>query len=292
MEDVFDPRIRGIFNRLCSGSWEDLEAVVIPRTSEQEHKLYLYLREMARLREAEIPKLYLYNLLHTRTPEAFSYGLEQTRRMAHEFGASEDGLRAAIAESNRARACVHEIVQFRREGMIEGSTARGLIHGFYTSDRNTFAERIPAQLKTMDQRVAADRPRLLIEGAPLRDDALHRAIEQSGGYVVAEDDWMGSRAAGETNVREDTDPLTAIFEKYFYDEVSPRLPSAEVRDEWFRGEVARGGVDGVVFHLPLEDDVFGWDYPRQLAYLSSRNIPSLLVRDGAAPLQTFVRSLQ
>jgi len=50
MEDVFDRRFRVIFDRLSSGAWNHLDRVVIPRTSEQEHKLYLYLREIARTR--------------------------------------------------------------------------------------------------------------------------------------------------------------------------------------------------------------------------------------------------
>ena len=112
MEDVFDRRFRVIFDRLCAGAWNHLDRVVIPRTSEQEHKLYLYLREIARTRPAgAIPELYFYNLLHTRTPESYDYGLERTRQMIRDFDASEDELRAAIAESNRARVCVRDILQ-------------------------------------------------------------------------------------------------------------------------------------------------------------------------------------
>ena len=117
MEDVFDRRFRVIFDRLCAGAWNHLDMVVIPRTSEQEHKLYLYLREIARTQPAGvIPKLYFYNLLHTRTPESYDYGLERTRQMVRDFDVSEDALRDAIAESNRARGCVRDILQKRREG--------------------------------------------------------------------------------------------------------------------------------------------------------------------------------
>ena len=98
MEDVFDPRIRVIFDRLCSGAWSHLDRVVIPRTSEQEHKLYLYLREMSRTHAAGlIPELYFYNLLHTRTPESYDYGLERTRQMICDFDASEVALRDAMS---------------------------------------------------------------------------------------------------------------------------------------------------------------------------------------------------
>lgn len=130
-------------------------------------------------------------------------------------------------------------------------------------------------------------------GAAVNSCALHHSVEGAGGYVAAEDDWRGSRAAGERDVRSDIDPVTAIFEKYFYDEVSPRIPSAAGRDQWLERQLTDGEIAGVVFYLPLEDDVEGWDYPRRLALLNARRIPSIDVRDSSASAQitTFIRSL-
>jgi len=154
MEDVFDRRFRVIFDRLCAGAWNHLDRVVIPRTSEQEHKLYLYLREIARTQPAgATPELYFYNLLHTRTPESYDYGLERTRQMMRDFNTSEHELRPAIAESNRARGCVRDILQKRREGCLEGSAAIEMIRGFYSEDRGMFADRVLDRLK---QRVLSD----------------------------------------------------------------------------------------------------------------------------------------
>ena len=292
MEDVFDRRMRLIFDRLCSGDWGDLALVVLPRTSEQEHKLYLYLREAARAQfAAAMPPLYLYNLLHTRTQDAYSYGLERTREMALELGAAEGALGEAIAESNRARASVREILRKRQGGLLEGSSAIELIRGFYTVDRGDFANQTSAALGRYNTDVAANRPRILIKGVSGADGALHRVVEAAGGYVIAEDDFLGSRAAGHSDVALDMDPITAIFEKYFYDEVSPRVHPAEVRDEWFHRELESGYVDGVLFCLPLDDDVAGWDYPRHRAHLESRGIPSLVIREINAPLAEFVGSV-
>ncbi len=300
MEDVFDRRIRVIFDRLCSGAWTP-EVVVIPRTSEQEHKLYLYLRETARLGSMRrMPRLYLYNLLHTRTPESYQYGLERTREMVADFGASEDALRDAIEESNRARGAVRDVLQLRREGRLEGSAAIQAIQGFYVTDRVQYANQVTRLAEQHRLAEPVSKPRILIKGAPLHHAALHFLIEQWDGYVVAEDDWRGSRAAGETDIAADRDPATAIFEKYFYDAVSPRIHPPEVADAWFHQEVDRSQVDGVVFYVPLEDDVVGWDYPRHLEFAESRKIPSTLVRtDGASgparelvqQISAFVRSL-
>ncbi len=294
MEDVFDRRIRVIFDRLCAGAWSDLEMVVIPRTSEYEHKLYLYLREFARLRHSTaIPKLYFYNLLHTREPESYDYGLERTRQMARDFGVSDSALREAIAESNRARGCVREILQKRRDGLMQGSGGLDLIGRFYTDNRGTFADRVAVQLDALRTPIAVNRPRMLIKGAPLDGTSLHLIVEAAGGYVVSEDDWHGSRAAGNQDVRTDTGPVTAIFEKYFYDEVSPRIQPALDRDTWFQQEIDRSRVDGVLFYIPLQDDVVGWDYPRQAAWLESQAVPSLVVRDSSAreSIAAFIDSL-
>jgi hypothetical protein len=294
MEDVFDRRIRVIFDRLCSGAWSDLKMVVLPRTSEQEHKLYLYLREASRAQYSRaIPDLYLYNLLHTRASESYDYGLERTRQMARDFEVSGPALRDAIVESNRARATVREIQRKRDDGLLEGSAALELVRGFYVEDRASFAERVSAHLESLHIPVANNRPRVLIKGTSTDYTVLHRAVEQAGGYVVAEDDWRGSRAAGEQDVRTDIDPVTAMFEKYFYDETSPRVQPSSDRDAWYQRVINSGGVDGVLFHIPFEDDVVGWDYPRQSRWLAARKVPCQVVRDkhDLPQIASLLRSL-
>ena len=84
------------------------------------------------------------------------------------------------------------------KGRLEGSAALEWIRGFYSEDRSVFADRVLDRLKGIEEHVAADRPHILIKGAPLKDASLHRLVEEAGGYVVAEDDWRGSRAAGDT----------------------------------------------------------------------------------------------
>ena len=302
MENVFDRRIRVIFDRLCTGMWSDLEVVVLPRSSEQEHKLYLYLKEAARLHAARhMPRLYLYNILHSRSPESRAYGLERTRRMAADFAASEKDLVDAIAESNRARAAVRGILRLREEGQMEGSAALRLIRGFYAANRKVFIEEARRQIQERQSLSPRARPRILIKGAALDHVALHLLVERSGGYVIAEDDWHGSRAAGDLDIREDGDPVTAIFEKYFYDAVSPRVHPPEEADGWYRRETERLQIEGVVFYIPLQDDVVGWDYPRHRAFLDSLGVPSTIVRESGDPepgralteqVGTFISSLR
>jgi len=117
MEDAFSRRIKAIFDLLISSEGSLLTAVVIPRTSEQEHKLYLYLREVARQGLEHTPKPILYNLLHARSPEAEAYGLGRTHDLKQQLElligrpVEPDALRDAIAEGNAARQAIRGLLQ-------------------------------------------------------------------------------------------------------------------------------------------------------------------------------------
>ena len=74
------------------------------------------------------------------------------------------------------------------------------------------------------------------------------------------------------------DLLACVFRKYYRNADSPRVFPPEAADAWFQREVLHG-IDGVVFYLPPDDDVRGWDYPRQKQFLDERGIPNMLIRE-------------
>jgi benzoyl-CoA reductase/2-hydroxyglutaryl-CoA dehydratase subunit BcrC/BadD/HgdB len=279
MEDVFSARMKAIFDFLISPDAASLSAVVIPRTSEQEHKLYLYLREVLRQGGERAPEPILYNLLHARSAEAEAYGLERTRELGRWIGRSiePEALSAAIAEGNAARQVIRELLQ-HREGnapRLSGSEALALIGAWYFVDRTEYARLARQALEQIQTRAPLHGPRLLIKGPPLDNPDFCSAIEAHGAIVVAEDDWWGSRAAG-LDIDTAGEPIQAIFEKYYFDAPSPRIFPSEIGDDWFRQKASE--VDGVIFYLPQEDDVIGWDYPRLRAFLDQRSIPHLMLR--------------
>lgn len=297
MEDVFSPRIRAIFDFLLSGEGTALRAVVIPRTSEQEHKLYLYVREVIRQGAEHPPRPILFNLLHTRSAEAQAYGLERTRELKFQLeqisGRSIDAesLRAAIEESNAARDAIRSLLQMRETASpkLSGSEALELIGAWYFMDRTEYTRLAREALREIEPRAPLAGPRILITGTPQDDTEVCAAIESHGAVIIAEDDWWGSRAAGR-NVEVIEDPLRAIFEKYYFDAPSPRVFPAALADDWFRRKALE--VDGVIFYLPPDDDVLGWDYPRLRAFLDERAIPHLMIRDaGSEQLSAFLGRL-
>jgi benzoyl-CoA reductase/2-hydroxyglutaryl-CoA dehydratase subunit BcrC/BadD/HgdB len=291
MEDgVFSTRIRGIFDGLVSGAWPFLKLVVIPRTSEQEHKLYLYLREVVRQGFATaLPDLYLYNLLHARSREAEAYGLQRTRefkgRLEDRTGRRIDAaeLVRAAEESNQAARAISRLLDLRRgaEPRLTGSQALALVGAVYFMDRAEYAQLAGEAAAEISLRPPVHGARILIKGSPLHHTGLHRAIEAQRAAVVAEDDWWGSRGIA-NEITTSGDIVRSIFETYYFDAPSPRVFPRKAADEWFLAATA--DIDGVVFYLPPEDDVLAWDYPEHRKSLDQRGIPSLPVREDAAEL--------
>jgi hypothetical protein len=72
------------------------------------------------------------------------------------------------------------------------------------------------------------------------------------------------------------------------DAPSPRSFAARLADRWFQA-AALSDIEGVVFYLPPEDKLLGWDYPRQMHFLDEYRIPSLLVREDARCLSAGTR---
>ena len=287
-EGVFEERTRAIFGAAISGDLQYLKLLLIPRTSEQEYKLYLYLREVARREPGRrLPPVYLYDMLHSRSSESYSYGLERTQVLRQRLESltgipiSEGSLRQAIEESNRARKAIRSLLSLRlQEPRMTGTEALALTGASFLISRDEYAQLAERAVKMISERESLAGKRLMISGASLNHRSLHQVLEEHGAVVVAEDDWWGSRSAGGDIDVDSGDLLKAIFEKYYLDTPSPRLFPFEAADAWFQRE-SLNGVDGIIFYLPPEDCVAGWDYPRRRKYLDEKGIPHMLVREDA-----------
>jgi benzoyl-CoA reductase/2-hydroxyglutaryl-CoA dehydratase subunit BcrC/BadD/HgdB len=287
-EGVFEERIRAIFGAAISGELQYLSLLLIPRTSEQEYKLYLYLREVARLDpKRRIPPVYLYDMLHTRSAESYSYGLERTlclkKRLEDLTGKpiGDSALLHAIRESNLARKAIRALLSLRmQKPRATGTESLALLSTSYFIRRDEYALLAEQAVEIIADRKALSEKRLMIMGASLNHRGLHQALEKHGAVVVAEDDWWGSRSAGGDIADGPKDPLRAVFEKYYFDTPSPRLFPFELADAWFQ-QASTDEIDGVIIYLPPEDCIAGWDYPRRRHYLDERRIPCLVVREDA-----------
>ena len=305
-EGVFEERIRAIFGAAISGDLKYLSLLLIPRTSEQEYKLYLYLREVARQDpNRRIPPVYFNDMLHTRSSESYSYGLERTQRLKEQLEEltgimiDNETLLHAIDETNAARKAIRKLLSLRTQGpRMTGTDSLALIGSSFFMGSDEYVRLAEQAAEMIRGRESLAGKRLMIAGASLNHRGLHQALEKHGAVVVAEDDWWGSRSAGGDIANGSNDLLRAVFEKYYLDTPSPRLFPFELADAWFQ-QTSTDGVDGVIFYLPPEDCIAGWDYPRRRHYLDERRIPHLLVREDAKSIseechqriETFVRSI-
>ena len=286
--NVFQARIRQIFESAVGGEWSFLRAIILSRTSEQEYKLFLYLREVSRdCARDGMPPVYLYGLLHSQAAETHAYGISRTEELKRQLEeiaghpiAARD-MTEAVAESNAGRAAVRRLLRLRRGApRLRGAEALRLIGAYWFTARAEYAKLATEAADSFERREPLLGARLLVKGAPRDHVQLHAALESHGAIVVAEDDWWGTRSVG-ADINAGGEVLNAIFEHYYLDAPSPRVFPSGAADRWFESRV-RDGMDGAVFYLPAEDYVLGWDYPRQKLFLDGLGIPSLVVREDPA----------
>ena len=292
---VFQTRIRSIFDQVVSGRWP-LRAVIIPRTSEQEYKLFLYLREIVRqYPDKGLPPVYLYDLPHSQSEDSRAYGLKVTVDLKEQLEAISgtsiaiDDIAKSIAESNAARSAVRSLMALRRRTpRISGCLALSLIGPFWSLPREKYSELAHAAVAQLRGLPVLNAPRILVKGVSIDQLTLHSVLESFGAVVVSEDDWWGERSAGQ-DISTVGDPVAACFEKYYSDSPSPRTFPQAVADSWFEDR-SREGIEGVVFYVPEDDYVSGWDYPRQKSFLDALGIPSLVIRDDPRQIKMPERS--
>lgn len=295
MEPFFEPEVRAVFDGLLTGRFGPLALCVIPRTSDQYFKLFLYLTEVQRIGHGgQVPPLHLYDLLHTRTERSRRYGLDRTHelvaRLAQCAGrpVTDADLRQAIIESNRRHAARGQLLARREHSpALESGTEASMLLGagrFMLPDEYTTL--LLAALQ--DEDGPCPGPRLLVRGVPLNHPGLHAAVEAAGGMVVAEDDPWGSRSVGNA-IDVAGDPMLAIFDKYFRDEPSARVHPDSLRRSWYTQRLAAGGIDGVIVYAPGFDDLTGWDVPDDLAVARGLGVPATVLRCDAEQLDDAAR---
>ena len=288
---AFPNRLRQLLELALAGHLRHAACIVLPRTSDPDYKVFLYLRELIRrgLMPAS-PPILLFDLLQSNAPEVRAYDAARTRDL---FGALvaltgrqplADDVHAAIAQANVARTAMRRLLALRRGApRVSGTEVLPLLGAFWRLAPDAYAVLANEAADVLSGRPAFGGPRVLLAGAPIDGPALHAVIESFGALVVAEPGPWGSDAAGD-EVSPDGDPFMAIAEHYRRTAIGPRTPLTAVdhRVRWMSSD-----IDAVVMLLPPDDAVFGWDYPRLRARLEARRLPHrCLTGEPCLPLAT------
>lgn len=307
IETFADLDARLIFARYVEGAYDDLALLVVPRSSETQHKLFLALREAQRVGlKRGGPALWLHDVLHTQRESSRAYGLARTRGLLARLGPiagrlpGDAELGAAIAAANATRRLLAELQMRRGAGRVSGRAAQvatGALAFLPPAAGHAALAAWLAEPSEMPGPPAG--PRLLVKGTPLDHDCLHAMVEALGADIVAEDDFWGSRAA-EPPVAVTPSPLEGLFLHTWRERPCPRLHPLPADGGWFARALAAGGFDAVLFNHPRPDDTEGWSFPAERERVRAAGLPFLQLRDDVrtapdaarAALAPFIASLR
>jgi hypothetical protein len=290
---IFPNRLRQLVDGALAGLLSRATCVVLPRTSDSDYKVFLYLHELTRRNRMDVrAPVLLFDLLQSSGPDVHAYDTARTHEL---FGtlaalagrrATADDVRDAVTRSNLARAARRRLGTLRRGvPRVSGAEMVPLLGAFWQLPPDEYAALAHQAADVLARRQPIDAPRVLLTGAPVDGAALHAAIESHGAVVVAEPGPWGS---GSVEADEDVicgdDPFAAIAERYRQCPAGPRTALGSLRRHaaQFRDE-----VDLVVVTLPPDDAVFGWEYPALRAWLGEQQLPHVCVSvDPCEPLST------
>lgn len=281
MEDLFDPVVRGVYERLLRGDYDYLSAIVLPRAADQVHRLYYYLCELKRVGAAKLPVVLLADIVQTESAasERYSTGriahLWEQLRQAGNAHAGDAELRTAVARAGKRRELLQAFIAQRRVGGVSGGDALAA----FAAARSWPLEEVETALKAPKDSTGGG-PRIVVCGSPHDDDGLHQIIEAAGGRVVG--DWHG---AGEPTIgpalENGVAPLEAVRRKYQAGIVGQRsFGDAAGRLTDF---VAEARADAVVFSFFPMEEALTWDYPEQKRALEAKGVAVLRLKDQARP---------
>jgi hypothetical protein len=278
---IFPSRLRHLVEDALTGRLSHAARIIIPRTSDADYKCFLYLREFVRRGVATLPPVILFDLLQSRGGAVRNHDLGRTLALLDELASasgrvpSADDLRREITRASAARAAARRLVALRRGApRVTGTDLFPLLAAFWETDPDRYTEMASQAASRIAARPPLAGPRVLLTGAPVDGHTLHQAIESPGAVVVAEVGPWGSGAAGD-DVRVDDDPVAALADKYRADAIGARTPVDSLR-RWTESMLDE--VDALVFSVPPDDAVFGWDYPALRDLLQARGIPHVCLR--------------
>jgi hypothetical protein len=292
LEEVFDPQARSAFELLLQGHFELLDLLILPRSVDSFQRLYYYLCELRRQSWAELPEVYLYDVLQTPWQTSSDYDYTSLLELRDRLqtltgqGLPEAALRTSIARYNQIR---RKLAQLRAapEQRLTGPRALEL---FSVSQRMA-PERFEALLD-----LCLDGPADIMRGVPTiligsahDTPALHTWIARAGGQVVLDCHWRGDLLFGAV-VDEAGEPLRALCDHYQHD--SPSNRSYPASDTTVIAQAKQSGARAAVFFYYAQEEALSWDYPAQQAALAALGIASLrLDRQPHPPCESLVATL-
>jgi benzoyl-CoA reductase subunit C len=293
METIVCPLVRSCFDLAVKGRYEFLDGLVIPHACDSICRTYDVWKYTLGL-----PYSHFVNMPHSdddASLEFYKTVLNTFRKSLGKFAGqeiSDKSLLQAIKQHNENRARVRELAGFRHSNppLISGKElARVLIAimSIPVDESISLLDDVIAEVKPRTSATEVKKPRIMVVGAQLDDDAFIRLIEDSGAWVVADDLCPGTREHW-PDVDVTDDPIDGLAERYLrkikcgrtYREQKGTYP--EYLGERFGhigGFIRDFAVNGVILYIYKYCDPFGFEVPAVKSYIESLGTPVLYLED-------------
>mgnify|MGYP002640928335 CR=1 FL=1 len=194
---------------------------------------------------------------------------------------TQDDLSEAVQIFNRIRTSLSTIyrLQSKSPGIISGKDLYALVKGAMVMERQKAAALLEKIADSLETATPPENPgkRIVLSGSICDAPNLYTAIEDAGAVIVGDDLCTGQRWF-EGIIQEDTDPLTAIAERYMERMVCPaKHITPEARGETLTALAQKNRADGVIFTLLKFCDPHAFDYPYLKERLDEAGIKNLLI---------------
>jgi benzoyl-CoA reductase/2-hydroxyglutaryl-CoA dehydratase subunit BcrC/BadD/HgdB len=202
---------------------------------------------------------------------------------------SDDGLKKAVREYNRSRALLGELDALRSgpDVFLSGTDAMSLLiagTAMPAADFNALLEDVLGGLKKKKKKDALSGRRLLLAGSVIDDIDLFKTIEEAGALIVADTVCFGSRDRSDP-VREDSDPVAALAERYLGSVQCPRMFGDYKRRFTHLKELAqRTAAEGVILQNIRFCDLHGSENGIFERDLEAAGVPCLRMEREYGPL--------
>ncbi len=278
--------VRNILARATRGEFDFIDGLVISHSCDMVQRLYgiwTYYHPL--------PYSYLFNVPHQVSPWAqrfykrelgfFKESLEQfTGRVV-----SPEALVEEIGISNQSRTLVRKLYEQRKKLLpgISGSEMLNLLMAGGTLPAKAFQAKLKEALLKAEAAHGQEsaKPRILIWGSIMDDNALFRMVEEAGAVVVADDTCIGFRV-WEKDVPQTVDPYDGLTEHYFVNFQCPRTdrgPGSK-RFDYLVERAHEYKADGIIGYVISFCDPHKLDYPDLRDYLKAEGLPMLLIDDN------------
>lgn len=299
--------INDSFGRIVDGTYDMLEAIVVPNTRKPLLNLYGQLQDAeADDASLNLPKRILLDRAATAAPTAAAFNRESVAGFRVDIerfagrAITEDEIAHAIEKRREIRKLLQVVIGWRREQTprLSGSDflAVASLPMFLSADDTVALLRRLVQEGPGSPRSGK---RVFIGGSPPDNDILYKLVEATGATVVGEDHCWGERCADAMEALTG-DPVTFLANRWTRSAACAfRLPyKATLENVVARARSCAAEV--AVLNVFRDDEMQVWDTPGQIDALRAAGIPVLhlsqqphIISDSsllADQLETFLAS--